>query len=56
MKTAKDSNLTRIQNVSPQLEQTVIVEEEEIQPWEQIDEELWLPHRVRGSWRGGVLG
>jgi hypothetical protein len=29
---------------------------DEIQAWEQIDAESWLPYRVRGSWRGGVLG
>jgi hypothetical protein len=29
---------------------------DEILAWEQIDPESWLPYRVRGSWRGGVLG
>ena len=24
--------------------------------WEQYDENLWIPYRIRGSWRGGVLG
>ena len=24
--------------------------------WEAYDENLWIPYRIRGSWRGGVLG
>jgi len=24
--------------------------------WEPLGDDLWLPHRIRGSWRGGVLG
>ncbi|HTY62503.1 MAG TPA: hypothetical protein VMG30_09625 [Acidobacteriota bacterium] len=24
--------------------------------WEPFDENLWIPYRIRGSWRGGVLG
>jgi hypothetical protein len=24
--------------------------------WEALDDEHWVPYRVRGSWRGGVLG
>jgi hypothetical protein len=24
--------------------------------WEPVDESLWIPYRIRGSWRGGVLG
>ncbi|MBN1566906.1 MAG: hypothetical protein JXA73_03610 [Acidobacteria bacterium] len=24
--------------------------------WEAADENLWIPYRIRGSWRGGVLG
>jgi hypothetical protein len=24
--------------------------------WEPYDENLWIPYRIRGSWRGGVLG
>jgi hypothetical protein len=30
--------------------------EEEILPWEAIGDDLWLPRRVRGSFRGGALG
>ncbi|MDR3572933.1 MAG: hypothetical protein P4L50_03650 [Anaerolineaceae bacterium] len=45
------SKIKRNPNVSPPPEQ-----EKDIQPWEPIDDELWVPYRVRGSWRGGVLG
>ena len=24
--------------------------------WEPLEEDLWIPYRIRGSWRGGVLG
>ena len=24
--------------------------------WESIENDLWIPYRIRGSWRGGVLG
>jgi hypothetical protein len=30
--------------------------QDEVQAWEPLDGELWIPYRVRGSWRGGVLG
>jgi hypothetical protein len=29
---------------------------EEILPWENIGDDLWLPRRVRGSFHGGALG
>jgi len=24
--------------------------------WRSVEDELWIPYRIRGSWRGGVLG
>ncbi|HTY61463.1 MAG TPA: hypothetical protein VMG30_04340 [Acidobacteriota bacterium] len=24
--------------------------------WEPVESDLWVPLRIRGSWRGGVLG
>ena len=24
--------------------------------WEPLEGDLWIPYRIRGSWRGGVLG
>ena len=24
--------------------------------WEPLEKDLWIPYRIRGSWRGGVLG
>jgi hypothetical protein len=55
MKAARSSNRKQIRNVSPQPEPEEILQEE-IQAWEPLDDELWVPFRVRGSWRGGVLG
>ncbi|MCL4296827.1 MAG: hypothetical protein KJ077_13910 [Anaerolineae bacterium] len=31
-------------------------ENDEILAWEPLGDDLWLPERIRGSWRGGVLG
>ncbi|MDM7995306.1 MAG: hypothetical protein QUT30_06435 [Acidobacteriota bacterium] len=24
--------------------------------WRSVEDALWIPYRIRGSWRGGVLG
>ena len=29
---------------------------DEVVAWEPLGDDQWLPHRIRGSWRGGVLG
>jgi hypothetical protein len=31
-------------------------QDNEVQAWEPAAEDLWIPYRIRGSWRGGVLG
>ncbi len=31
-------------------------DDHEIAAWEPIEGDLWIPRRIRGSWRGGVLG
>ena len=38
------------------LEPTPSPQNEDILAWEPVGDDLWLPHRIRGSWRGGVLG
>ena len=40
---------------SPQGSESPFQTDEEI-AWEPLDEDLWVPYRIRGSWRGGVLG
>jgi hypothetical protein len=32
------------------------IQNDEIAAWEPIENDLWIPYRIRGSWRGGVLG
>jgi hypothetical protein len=32
------------------------LQNDEVMAWEPAGENLWLPRRIRGSWRGGVLG
>jgi hypothetical protein len=31
-------------------------QDDEVPAWEPLTEDLWIPYRIRGSWRGGVLG
>jgi hypothetical protein len=33
-----------------------LTSEDAIAAWEPIENDLWIPYRIRGSWRGGVLG
>jgi hypothetical protein len=30
--------------------------DEEVLAWEHLGDDMWLPRRVRGSFRGGALG
>ena len=55
-KLAQTSTLKGDRNVSLVPEQNEKLQEEEIQAWVPLDDELWVPYRVRGSWRGGMLG
>jgi hypothetical protein len=32
------------------------LQNDEVAAWEPIENDLWIPYRIRGSWRGGVLG
>ena len=56
MKTSQTSKLERIQAEQPGREPDAATQDDEILAWEPVGDELWLPHRIRGSWRGGVLG
>jgi hypothetical protein len=31
-------------------------QDNEVSAWESAAEDLWIPYRIRGSWRGGALG
>jgi hypothetical protein len=37
-------------------EKELSFQDNEIPAWEPVAEDLWIPYRIRGSWRGGVLG
>jgi len=37
-------------------EPDTVLQDDEVLAWEQLGDDLWLPYRIRGSWRGGVLG
>jgi hypothetical protein len=56
MTTPQVLNPRHIQREWPGQAQDVSQQNDEVQAWEPLGDDLWLPHRIRGSWRGGVLG
>jgi hypothetical protein len=56
METSRISKLEQIQAEQPVPEPDAATQDDEILAWEPVGDDLWLPHRIRGSWRGGVLG
>jgi hypothetical protein len=55
MTTSQDSDNERIQEESHRGLEPPFQTDENI-AWEPLEGDLWIPHRIRGSWRGGVLG
>jgi hypothetical protein len=55
MTTSQDSDIERIQEESPRGLKPPFQNDEDM-AWEPLENDLWIPHRIRGSWRGGVLG
>ena len=51
---ASDDERTQVQRARREPEGTP--HDEDVLPWEEIGDDLWLPRRVRGSFRGGALG
>lgn len=56
METPRASNHKQRQTEQPRREPDTPPQDDEILAWEPLEDDLWLPHRIRGSWRGGVLG
>jgi hypothetical protein len=56
METSSASNSKHDQPGQARREPDVLPQTDEVLAWEPLGEDLWLPHRIRGSWRGGVLG
>jgi hypothetical protein len=56
MKTARASSLRPVQEQPPRPQPDEVGRDDEFLAWEPLEDDLWLPHRIRGSWRGGVLG
>ncbi len=56
METPRASNHKQSQTERPRREPYPPPQDDEILAWEPLEDDLWLPHRIRGSWRGGVLG
>jgi hypothetical protein len=55
MKTPQDTP-DPMQMENPETETEPLRETGEIKAWEPMEGNLWIPFRIRGSWRGGVLG
>ena len=55
MTTSQDSDNKRIQEESHRGLESPFQTDEDI-AWEPLENDLWIPYRIRGSWRGGVLG
>jgi hypothetical protein len=56
MKTPRASDPQPIQTEWPRQQPDAVPQNDEVPAWESLGDDLWLPHRIRGSWRGGVLG
>ncbi len=56
MRITQASDRDRLQPENLQTKPESIAEQDEIRAWEPAGGDLWLPRRIRGSWRGGVLG
>jgi hypothetical protein len=56
MATPQVSDWERIQIENPHPKPESTAEHDEVRAWEPAGGDLWLPRRMRGSWRGGVLG
>lgn len=56
LETARASDHQPGQPERPRREPETTPHDEEVPAWEAIGDDLWLPRRVRGSFRGGALG
>jgi hypothetical protein len=56
MATSKDTAPEQLQLKSLQSESGDPLNNDDAIAWEPADNDLWIPYRIRGSWRGGVLG
>jgi hypothetical protein len=56
MLTSRASGKKQLQMDEPQRRLESPFQTDEEAAWEPLEGDLWIPHRIRGSWRGGVLG
>lgn len=56
METSRASDDTELQAQHAGRDPQGTPHDEDVLPWEEIGDDLWLPRRVRGSFRGGALG
>jgi hypothetical protein len=56
METKTASNRESVLKEEPNRQTATVPQSDEVMAWEPIGDDRWLPRRVRGSWRGGVLG
>ena len=56
MTTRQASGNEQMQRKESDQEPEALFQSDEDIAWEPLEGNLWIPHRIRGSWRGGVLG
>jgi len=56
METSRTSGHEQSQAERPRRELHTSSHDEEVVAWEALGDDLWLPRRIRGSFRGGALG
>jgi hypothetical protein len=56
LETSRTSNHQPGKPERPRRDSDTTPRDEEVLAWEAIGDNLWLPRRVRGSFRGGALG
>jgi hypothetical protein len=56
MDTSQATDWERMQTEAPRRKSKSTLQDDAVMAWEPVGGDMWLPRRIRGSWRGGVLG
>jgi hypothetical protein len=56
MDTSQVTDRERTQTEAPRPKSELTLQDDAVMAWEPVGGDMWLPRRIRGSWRGGVLG
>ncbi len=56
MAASQDLERENVERAEPRQEADEVFRNGGTTAWEPTEHDLWIPYRVRGSWRGGILG